>query len=338
MNASVFLSNSYDGRSGLGMVRAERGSAGTWTSQFVMEQADVRCLARAGGSSPIAYAGTDGNGVLRSDDRGVSWRMSGLAGVRLRSMAISPHDPQIVFAGSLSALLYRSDDGGSSWREVSSFRRIPNRWWWLSPAEWPPKPSVYAIAFSPTDPQVVLAGIEFGAVVRSQDGGETWSGHRSGAIRDCHALAFNTLDGSWAYQAGAGRAAGAVSRDGGEKWRQLTDGLDRSYGWACASDPERPEIWYLSASTGPGDAHSWDHANAHIYRSVGGAGWEKLAGGLPQPCDHLPTSLLVEPGQSGHLYAGLTNGTIWFSSDHGDQWERLPVDLKGIWHQLVMWV
>jgi hypothetical protein len=179
--------------------------------------------------------------------------------------------------------------------------------------------------------------MEAGAVVRSQDGGATWSGHRRGALRDCHSMTFHTENGAWAYEAGAGlRSAGAVSRDGGKTWSQPRQGLERSYGWSCAADPAQPEVWYVGASTGPGDAHSSDHANAHIYRATPDAAWEKLTGGLPDPLDHLPARLLTDPSAPAHLYAGLTNGDIWFSSNHGDDWHRLPVNLEGIWDQLVM--
>jgi hypothetical protein len=57
---------------------------------------------------------------------------------------------------------------------------------------------------------------------------------------------------------------------------------------------------------------------------------------LPDPLDYLPTTLLTDPGAPGHLYAQLSNGDIWFSANHGDEWSQLPVSLKGIWHQLLM--
>jgi hypothetical protein len=52
--------------------------------------------------------------------------------------------------------------------------------------------------------------------------------------------------------------------------------------------------------------------------------------------NHLPATLLTDPDAPGHLYAGLTNGDIWFSASYGDDWRKLPVNLRGIWHQLLM--
>lgn len=336
MNAKLFLSSSFNGRAGNGMTRAELGPGGAWRTQVVGHGYDVRCLAADPRGSGVIYAGTQGQGLLRSDDRGLSWEPSGLEDQVVKAIAVSPHDPDVVYAGTMPAYMYLSRDGGRSWRELEGFKRIPFRWLWFSPAESPWKAYVHAIAISPTDPNVILAGIEFGAVVRSEDGGRTWSGHRKGAIRDCHSMTFHARSGDWVYEAGASFGAGAVSRDGGRRWRQIRKGLDRRYGWACAADPGKPEVWYISASTGPNKAHSWNDARAAIFRASGGSGWEKLSGGLPDPLNSLPATLLTDPAAPGHIYAGLSNGEVWFSQDYGDAWSRLAVDLKGIWHQLLM--
>jgi hypothetical protein len=337
VNATVFIASSSKGRAGRGMSRAERNPAGEWRTQVVADAYDVRCLARHPVDAGTVYAGTEGDGVLRSTDAGATWQPLGLPGRTVKSLAVHPQRPEILYAGTNPARFFVSRDGGGSWHESPGFRRIPGRWWWFSPAERPWTAYVQAISVSPGNPDVILAGMEFGAVVRSDDGGTTWSGHRRGALRDCHSMTFHHTNGAWAYEGGAGwRAGGAVSRDGGQTWSQPRQGLERSYGWSCAADPAQPEVWYLAASTGPGDAHSPGHANAHIYRATPGAAWLKLAGGLPDPLDHLPASLLTDPSAPGHLYAGLTNGDVWFSSNHGDEWREIPVDLQGIWYQLVM--
>ncbi len=336
MNAKVFLSSSTKGTAGNGAARAELKDGSRWEVEPILQDYDVRSLASDPIHKDVVYAGTQGRGILRSEDRGKTWRAAGLEGKIVKSMAVSPHDSGKLYAGTNPARVYVSHDSGDSWIELESFRRIPGRWWWFSPAEKPYTAYVSAIALSPETPDVILAGIELGGVVRSRDGGETWSGHRKGALRDCHSLIFHSTDGRLAYEAGGSGGGAASSRDGGKTWSKMKVGLDRNYGVTCAADPLQSGIWYLSVSPGPQYAHSWDDARAHIYRSVRGEPWHRLSGGLPQPMDHMPYSLLVDPDAPGHIYAGLSSGAIWHSPDHGESWSQLEVDLRGIWRQLLM--
>jgi hypothetical protein len=221
-----------------------------------------------------------------------------------------------------------SHDGGESWTELPAFRKIPSRRFWFSPVGF--TAYVQAIALSPIDLETILVGIELGAVVRSDDGGQTWSDHREGALRDCHSLAFHRTAGDWVYEAGGTGRGVAVSRDAGERWRQPKDGLDRHYGWAVAADPARPDVWYASLSSSAFKAHSTRNAQAIIVRARGDAPWRALAGGLPQPLNHMPYALLTDPATPGELYAGLSNGEVWHGTVHGDCWQRLPLQLGSI--------
>lgn len=336
MNANLLISIA-----GNRLARAERAANGEWRVEYPITGQDIRCLAADPNHAQILYAGTQGIGVLRSQDAGKTWQPAGLAGRIVKSLAVSTFPgsaaagPGKIFAGTKSpASVFSSVDGGENWTECEGFRRIRSRWFWFSPAEPPFSAYVQGISLSATDPNVVLAGIEAGAVVISQDGGRTWSDHRPGAVRDCHTLTFHASNGEWAYEGGG--SGPAYSRDGGKTWRQPREGLDRRYCWAVAADPGHPEVWYVSASLSPYKAHSQENAQAHIFRSVGGAPWEKLSGGLPQPINFMPYALITDRTASGHLYAGLSNGDVWFSENYGDHWEKLPLNLGGIHSSLIM--
>ena len=335
MNASVFIATT-----GEGLARAVRQRNNEWSVELLLKNEDVRCLASDPSNPDVVYAGTQGKEVLRSDDRGKTWRPAGLAGKIVKSIAVSPHNPATVYAGTKPPCLFASYDSGETWTELEGFRRIPWRRLWLSPAEKPFTAYVQAVGLSPADPNVIVVGIEFGAVVRSSDGGQTWSGHRRGALRDCHSLIFHSRHGGWVYEGGGGGAS--FSRDGGNTWRQPRDGLDRRYGWAVAADPAQPEVWYISASSMGSfpqfvpAAHIDGQASAYIFRSTGGADWQKLGGGLPSPLDYMAYALLTDPAAPGHLYAGLSNGDVWHTADYGDNWGKLPVNLGGIRRSLLM--
>jgi len=156
--------------------------------------------------------------------------------------------------------------------------------------------------------------------MRSTDGGATWEDHRPGAQRDVHSLAWHPRVAGRAYEAGGGGAAWSV--DDGASWRRADEGRDRHYTWSVAVDPGDPELWYLSASTGPSAAHSGRDAQARIYRYEDGR-WHQLSVGLPDPIPSMPYALVAG---SDRLFAGLANGQLWQSVDRGDTWTACRVE------------
>jgi hypothetical protein len=331
--ASIFLAATSER-----VARAARQSDLSWSVEYPLAGYDVRCLAADPRRPSVVYAGTQGKGVLRSDDAGVTWKPAGMDGQIVKAIAVSPTEPDTLYAGTKPAWMFVSRDGGATWAELESFRRIPGRWYWFSPAEKPFKAYVQGIALSPTDPNVILAGIELGGVMRSADGGKTWSGHRKGALLDCHSLLYHNQHSGYVYEGGGTGRGGAMSRDAGVTWEQTKPRFDHHcYGWSVAADPADPEIWYVAASSGPGKAHNPGKADAYIFRATRDSKWEKIGakGGLPQPLGDMPYALRTDPAAPGHLYAGLINGDVWFSADYGDSWGQLPVNL-GVLNSMIV--
>lgn len=321
---------------GSGISRATCKPDGSWTVEQTLTGQAVTCLAKDPLKPGVVYAGTRTSGVLHSLDGGQSWTPTGLAGQTVKAVAVSPLNPGVIYAGTKPALLYVSHDYGQHWAELPSFRKIFSRRFWFSPAESPHTAYIQGIALSPVDPNVIIVGIEFGAVVRSTDGGKTWQDHRKGALRDCHTITFHFSQGNWVYEAGGTGAGTAISQDGGNTWVQNRAGLDRHYGWACAADPLQPEVSYLSVSSSPSKAHSENDAQAFIFRSNLDGKWVKLDGGLPQPLMYMPYALLTDPSEPGHVYTGLSNGDVWCSKNLGEAWEQLPFNLKSVHRSMVM--
>lgn len=315
-----------------GIVRAECGADGQWAVEAPLSGQDVRCLDVDPLNRDVIYAGTQGQGVFRSADGGRHWQPAGLQGVIVKSLAISPQQPGVVYAGTKGpALVYRTQDSGASWEELTGFRRVRGRRLWWSPAEPPFSAYVLALAVSPDDPGLILCGIELGAVLRSADGGRTWSGHRPGAGRDCHQLRFHPRASRWAYQAHGGGPA--ISRDAGLTWQQPRTGLDRRYCFNVAADAEQPDTWYAVVAPLL-KAHSAS-AHAIIVRSTAGGRWQQLAGGLPDRFDRLPM-LAGGALAAGELYVASAEGRVWHSNDYGDSWRQFPLSLGRIWFSLLV--
>lgn len=110
--------------------------------------------------------GTAGQGILRSVDDGATWHRLGLKEAiefdgTVRALAVDPSDPKRVLAGA-DAGICLSTDGGAHFTRIDS------------PVNGQ---TVWAIAFSPVDPQLVLLGTgapSRARMYRSRDGGSSW--------------------------------------------------------------------------------------------------------------------------------------------------------------------
>jgi photosystem II stability/assembly factor-like uncharacterized protein len=176
---------------------------------------------------------------------------------------------------------------------------------------------VRAIALSYEDSNLVVAGIELGGVVRSQDGGETWEDQRPGAHADCHALAAHPAAPQTLYEAAGGGFA--ESGDFGESWEAASAGMDRWYVWGLAVDIEDPTLVYTSAAPGPGRAHGGGFSDAAIYRRKGRERWEVVLENLAA----FPYALCADPEAPEALYAGFGDGKIVHSPDAGASWDEI---------------
>jgi hypothetical protein len=291
-------------------------SSDRWSVRWSLEKSGAQCLAVDPREADVVYAGLRSNGLRKSADGGATWFDCRLPASQVFSVAVSPADGA-VYAGCEPSALFRSDDGGRSWRELDSLLNLPSQPTW----SFPPRPwtsHVRWIAPSPHDADLLLVGIELGGLMRSTDRGLTWEDHRPGAQPDVHSLAWHPSAPGRAYEAGGGGAA--WSADDGETWQAADEGRDRHYTWSVAVDPEDPDLWYVSASTGPRAAHRGRDPEAAIFSRRGDMPWEQIRGGLPEPLPAMPYALAT---RGTHLYAGLADGHIWTSSDSAETWRVL---------------
>ena len=178
MSNKIFLA-----ASGHDLARAEFLD-GQWRVEKYLPGVQINCLVADPHKPGRVYAGTQKLGVQVSEDSGKSWHELGLEDAPVKSLALSSHQPGMIYAGGKPVSLYISQDSGQTWTERPGLRKA-KKWWWFSPAEPPDwRAYVMALTISPIDPNIILAGIELGGVLRSEDGGQTWSRHRRGALLD----------------------------------------------------------------------------------------------------------------------------------------------------------
>jgi hypothetical protein len=327
---------------GNSLARAEK-VLDRWEVKHSLQGVKINCIVKDPQNPKTIYLGTQHHGVMVSRDQGQNWKTMGMKDLPVKALTIDPQNSKRIFLGSKPVSLFLTENGGLSWSELDAVRKT-RQWWWFSPGDPPGMtPYVNCVSVSPTNANVILIGIEAGAVMRSVDGGKAWSKHLRGSDRDCHSLKFHQTNGDWVYE-GGGVSGHAYSSDGGKTWQKSKKGLGTKYGWMVAADPEKPDIWYLSASNQPNlfkdgfspPAHQDGQANGHLYRKIGNEPWQQLSGGLPEPLDFMAYALATDPAHPGHLYAGLANGDVWFTQDYGNSWVKLLLNLGGIHHSMVV--
>ena len=163
-------------------------------------------------------------------------------------------------------------------------------------------------------------------VLKSTDGGMTWSQDRSGETRRVTALAIDPLNPehplcrNWSLGIDFLQAFQGLlkSTDSGASWFAINHGLSDLIGTesrfaALVIDPRNPNTLY-AATTGNGVFKSSD----------GGASWIRFSDGLT---NRNVQALALAPGASGQniLYAGTAGGGIFKSLDDGVVIDPVPV-------------
>src|SRR3990172_9526574 len=121
--------------------------------------------------------------------------------------------------------------------------------------------------------------MEAGGLVRTFDGGQTWSDRVSGGPYDTHTAATHRRARGRLYSA-AGDGY-FHSEDGGDNWIKFERGLRHRYLVGVAADPVDPDTVLVSAASGPGLAYSSRSAEATVYRRAGDDPFAPAMNGLP---------------------------------------------------------
>jgi hypothetical protein len=305
--------------------------AGGWHAEWTLGGKQTHCVAVDPRRSEHVFCGTFDAGVWRSLDAGRSWqRTDGVGGAghlgipHPSVMALTVSPAGVVWAGTEPSALFRSDDDAQRWHEAPALRALPSAPTW----SFPPRPytsHVRWLQLDPNDPGRLLASIEAGGVLRSEDGGATWHDRQRDTPRDAHGLAMHP-DAPGRVYAATGDVAYAESTDGGRTWRRENDGLRYTYLWSVVVDPGDPETVVVSASPSAAHAHRPDGAESALFRRAGSGRWDQVSAGLP-PARGTMTYSLVAAG--GALYGAPHYGDVYRSTDAGRTWEPLHVT----WHQ-----
>ena len=293
------------------------GSDGNWQATVRLEGKRVQSVAADLGRG-IVYCGTDGDGLFRSVDRGVTWKASrSFPGKKVMALTVS--HAGTVYAGTEPSAIFRSQDQGETWHELTTLLTLSSARTWSYPP-WSETHHVQAILCDLAKLDHLHVAIEAGALLHSNNGGETWHDRFPCSPKDTHSLIANTKCPGRLYSA-AGDGY-FESEDSGASWRRIVDGLEHQYCWSVAASIAEPTTLLLTASKSANAAHFKESASSFVYRRCGSEAWREVREGLPKAEGLLVpvvAASIVEPGVF-YLSAGRE---LYRSADDGLQWRKV---------------
>jgi photosystem II stability/assembly factor-like uncharacterized protein len=232
----------------------------------------------------------------------------------VRSLAFDPHDATTLYACGGYGVFKTTADSGI-WSKVSA--GLPT-----SPS-FRGYASCGAIAIDPAHPATLYAYIHSSGLFKSTDAGGSWV--QSGSDTDIQDVFVLTFDPSNRDALYAGGVHGfSITRDGGEEWRDATDGIVNSHIVALAADPGRPGVVYAG---GTWAAQGFGDPGVGVFKSLDqGRHWKPVSTGLT---NRYVQSLAIDPQTPTTLYA-LTWGGLFKSTDAGDSWRETGWEYGGV--------
>jgi photosystem II stability/assembly factor-like uncharacterized protein len=256
-------------------------------------------------SDETLLAGTYGDGLFRSADRGRSWERieAGLTASTFRFV-------DGALAGTEPARVYHSSDDGRSWKEFEGITRIPGHDRWFLPYS----PRAGAARNSYVSGDRLLVAVEVAGLLRSDDGGRTWVCEPVAGDEDVHHvtghphdrdLIYVSLGSAWLTRRGGQHGGVARSRDGGRTWEKV----ETDYTRATLVPPARPDLLVAGPATRVG------RGGRLVVSSDGGYSWEPAGHGI-----HTPMADMVE------LFVAAPDGSVWAILSGGRLLRAAPDD------------
>ena len=281
-----------------------RGRAGTRTDAVVAQLAvDPREPRRVFAAVWFREAGS-GGGVFRSEDAGVSWSVSGLAGEAVRTLEFAPSRPAMLVAGTRSGV-FRSNDSGKAWERIS-------------PEGDPELRNVDSLAVDPRDAEIIYAGT-YHLPWKTSDGGKSWAPAAAGLIDDSDIMSMR-VDATNPARLYLSACSGIYrSENRGAAWTKL-QGIPYAARrtQAIVQDPRDTGTLYAATTEG-----LWVTRDA-------GESWERTT-----PRDWVVNAVVVVPareGRSARVLIGTEAQGMLVSEDAGKTFAGTN---RGFTHQVV---
>lgn len=282
------------------------------------------------------FAGT-GDGLYRSQDNGQNWLLVGFENEEIWQVR---NQGETIWVGTQPAGLFFSKDGGDTWAGVDAFNTAPEKDSWCIPVEPVLPGRARALVIDRHDPQRMLVGIEVGGIMRSEDGGRSWSMVLPGDNPDLHMIFQHPTEPDVVYAStGYGRLDGVAemiegnagvfwSGDFGATWEYRWQGITPRYSRPMCVD--EMGLTVASAPTAFSNYKEEGGANAMLFRSDDqGGSWRSLCDDAHSPSPANFHGLAADPDEPGSVYVGTDTGEIWHVNADA-VWQRVAAELPAV--------
>jgi hypothetical protein len=225
-----------------------------------------------------------------------------------------------LLAGTSDGRVVRVD--GHDLVALDGFDRVDGRDRWWQVGDLDAIANTRSLAQAPDG--TLYANIHVGGIYRSRDHGRSWE-PTIDQETDVHEV--RALDDGVVIAA-TGMSGLCVSKDAGDNWDSVTEGLPTSTGWGlpyARCVVTWGDVVLLTASNGPQS----DDAGVYRGRLFGSEPLERCDNGLPPTFrDNIDTGCLSVG--NGVAAFGTTEGSVFVTSDAGESWREVARDLPPV--------
>jgi photosystem II stability/assembly factor-like uncharacterized protein len=313
--------------------RAPDGAQWQSLTKGLPENVETRAFAVHPREPDVLYAGTQ-DGPYRTTDGGERWERLGFPDrdAVVWSLAFHPTRPQVMYAGVAPVGIYRSENGGDTWTKLPG-AKSPGHCEMGFPTR------VTRIVVDPVLPDVVYAALEVSGVIRSTDGGQTWTDLSAPLIKladaphlksrigsdidaegmlDSHAFAVSSAAPGSAFL--AVRMGLFRTDDRGATWSDIEIGRysPLTYCRDVIVSPQDPRVMYACLSTAARGS------DGSLYRSTDvGRTWRRFDHDVKARGTMMAAA--AHPRDPARVYCAARCGQVFGTEDAGASWREYPL-------------
>lgn len=181
------------------------------------------------------YVGISRGEIIKSADRGLSWRSLNGFGDKIKEIAITPSDSRVVFVATEKKGIFRTNDGGNHWTDISD-----------SLKGFTDSLNFRDLAMTKARTGLVLLATKYG-MLKSVDNGGSWLDIKLLTTEknpNINSMAIDPDDENKIYY--TTNTTFYKSSDGGETWTTKKLPTTRA-GWKLLIDQRNSDTLYLAA-------------------------------------------------------------------------------------------